>query len=136
MDLTFFVPGVPIQQGSKVPGRRKDGTSFVREQTGPKLVLWRKEISRCAAERWRGDVLDEAVWLEVTFVMPRGKTVKRPLPTVAPDLDKLVRAVGDALKGIIYKDDCLIVKTVSMKVYTDKEERPEPGALIRVRSVS
>jgi Holliday junction resolvase RusA-like endonuclease len=35
------------------------------------------------------------------------------------DLDKLVRAIGDALEGVCYENDCQIIRTLSEKVWAD-----------------
>jgi len=66
--------------------------------------------------------------------MPKPKTVDSPLPSVAPDLDKLVRAVGDALAiAGVYADDSRIVRISARKVYA---QGIEPGASISVKTIS
>jgi len=60
-------------------------------------------------------------------------TAKRPHPTVPPDLDKLLRAVGDSCSGVIYDDDSQVIRTLAWKVYADNRE---PGAFIRVAELS
>jgi Holliday junction resolvase RusA-like endonuclease len=66
--------------------------------------------------------------------MPRPKTVQdRALPSVMPDLDKLIRAVADSLTDAgIYADDSRIVRINAAKVYADDRG---PGALIRVNTL-
>jgi Holliday junction resolvase RusA-like endonuclease len=67
--------------------------------------------------------------------MPKGKTVSRGLPSVAPDLwlDKLIRAVGDALTDSeIVTDDSRIVRISARKLYA---EGIEPGATISVKTL-
>ena len=61
--------------------------------------------------------IDGAVQLELTFVLAKPKTVKRIYPFVRPDLDKLCRAVLDALTGIAYKDDQQVVTLNANKIY-------------------
>lgn len=68
------------------------------------------------------------------FYLERPKSVKvsdRALPIVPPDLDKLVRGVGDGIgqSGLIYGDDSQIVEILARKFYAD--DRPT-GATIRV----
>ena len=41
-------------------------------------------------------------------------------PTVKPDLDNYIKSTSDALNGIIWADDNLIVSLVAEKYYTDK----------------
>jgi len=72
--------------------------------------------------------------LEVDFYLERPKTVKqsaRPLPIVPPDLDKLVRGVGDGIgqSGMIWGDDSQIVEIIARKSYADDRE---PGADITI----
>jgi Holliday junction resolvase RusA-like endonuclease len=49
--------------------------------------------------------------------MPKPRTVKRLHPTVAPDLDKLIRAALDAMTAVAYLDDGQVTEINAMKVY-------------------
>jgi Holliday junction resolvase RusA-like endonuclease len=42
------------------------------------------------------------------------------MPTVPPDLDKLIRAVLDGLTGVAYKDDGQVVRITAVKIYAQK----------------
>jgi Holliday junction resolvase RusA-like endonuclease len=58
------------------------------------------------------------VSLIAIFFMPKPKTVTRLLPSVKPDLDKLIRAIGDAAtKSGVINDDSQICEIVAHKVY-------------------
>jgi Holliday junction resolvase RusA-like endonuclease len=57
------------------------------------------------------------VKITISFFMPRPKTVKRAYPSVAPDLDKLIRAVLDGLTGVAYEDDGQVVQIHAQKLY-------------------
>lgn len=132
-----------MQQGSKRPGQNsKTGKLFVREETGERLKTWRVAVTEAALQaREAGNVatMTGAVRLDVHFFMPRPASVgekKRPHPIVAPDLDKLIRAIGDALKGAgVYKDDCLIVSIVATKQYATDQVASSPGAWIVVSEI-
>ena len=52
------------------------------------------------------------------FVRPRG--CKRAVPCVRPDVDKLDRALLDALTGVAYDDDGQVIGMSSRKVYSDQ----------------
>ena len=57
---------------------------------------------------------------------------REAMPTVMPDLTSCVRAVEDALTGIVYDDDCQIVEQATSKNYVDDkaarvEVRVEPA---------
>jgi Holliday junction resolvase RusA-like endonuclease len=136
----FRVYGFAAPQGSKVPGASKSGKLFVREQAGKKLSDWRTEVKSAAIiARGDADTITSAVQLHVDFFIPRPASIsvaKRPRPTVAPDLDKMIRAVGDALKEAgVYKDDSLVVKIIATKRYATDEKEWSPGAWIVVSEI-
>lgn len=136
----FRVYGKPTQQGSKIPAVSSKGKKYVREQAGQRLKDWRTDVKEAAlTARGEQPTITGPVKLQVTFFMPRPASVKpaqRPLPTVAPDLDKLIRAVGDALKAAgVYKDDCLIVGIQASKVYASDDKELSPGAWIVVSEI-
>lgn len=132
-----------MQQGSKRPGQNsKTGKLFVREETGERLKTWRVAVTEAALQaREAGNVatMTGAVRLQVHFLMPRPASIspkKRPFPIVAPDLDKLVRAIGDALKEAgVYKDDCVIVSIEATKQYATDQVTSSPGAWIVVSEI-
>jgi Holliday junction resolvase RusA-like endonuclease len=130
-EFTISVVGDPASQGSHaiINGR-------IVQVNSKKHKAWRTAIvSTCIdnlPEGW--EPLDEPVELIVNFYMLKPSSVKRSLPSVAPDLDKLVRAVGDALAiGGVYTDDSRIVRISARKVYA---QGIEPGASISVKTIS
>ena len=66
-----------------------------------------------------------AIEIRASFYMPRPKSVKRAEPTVKPDLDKLQRALLDALTSIVYRDDAQVVEIRASKHYVNAEV-PQP----------
>lgn len=50
--------------------------------------------------------------------------VDRKLCEVRPDCDNLIKGVKDAIKGVAYADDCLVVADLSVKVLTVRYELP------------
>jgi Holliday junction resolvase RusA-like endonuclease len=97
---------------------------------------WRKAIANAVFEAWQrsGDntPFTEPVVVWATFFIRRPKSVKRALPSVAPDLDKLMRGLGDALSidSQALADDALIVAWKAAKVYADGHE---PGVAVGIR---
>ena len=60
--------------------------------------------------------------MSLAFYFSRPKSVsykKRPDHTVKPDIDKLIRAVLDALTGIFYADDAQVDELYVTKMYGD-----------------
>lgn len=126
----FFVPGVPIAKGSKVAGRTKSGILFTRETNAAKQKPWAAAVRVAAIKAMKGaPPLDGPVWLDIDFVMPRPKKhfrsngeLRSDAPrfhTIKPDRDKLLRCVGDALSGVVYKDDCQACTGPITKLYGD-----------------
>ena len=94
------------------------GNGIMVHSQGSALSVWRASISLAA--RFAGaKPLDGAVGLDVTFYVQRPRSVKRLYPSVAPDLDKYLRAVGDALSGVAFQDDSQIVDIRARKVYSE-----------------
>lgn len=120
--LTFVAFGTPKPQGSKrYLGVSPSGHPRFVEASDVKP--WRKVIAQAVMNEWNrtGDSskFTDPVVVTATFVMPKPKTVKRLWPSVAPDTDKLCRALGDALSVDIsaIEDDSLIVRWEATKIY-------------------
>lgn len=119
------VEGKPLGQGSM----RSVGQGRMIHSKG--LVLWRQHIAaRAVAQLWTPT--DQPVVLEVSFHLPRPKghyrrsgdllpQVEHRMPGTRPDLDKLIRAVGDALTGVGWVDDSLIVAIDAHKTFARKD---------------
>lgn len=128
MSVTLFVPGRPAAQGSK----RHVGRGILIEQSKA-VAPWRTSVAWHAAQAYAGPVLDEALVVRIEFVMPRpAGCPKRTTPPAVkrPDIDKLARAVLDALSGVIWRDDSLIVDLHPTKRIAEIGETP--GAHIHI----
>ena len=119
--ITFNVVGTPVQQGSK---RHVGGGRFIEAANGHRQ--WRYAVANKAAELAAelDGPLDGPLMLTVVFrfPMPASRSKKVQAQKVgwkqsAPDLDKLVRTIGDALteSGLI-RDDARIGMVVATKV--------------------
>lgn len=109
--IEFRAVGAPVPQGSM-----KVINGHVLHSQGSALAVWRSAVA-WAAKQAGAKISDQPISITMVFIMPRGKTVKRVLPTVAPDLDKLVRGVLDALTGVAYIDDSQVVSIHAHKIY-------------------
>jgi crossover junction endodeoxyribonuclease RusA len=121
-ELDIFVPGKPAPQGSaKGFVNRKTGGVIIVKDNDKTQKTWRGDIREQAITAWAGrDALDCPVRLLITFVMPRPKSLPKTRPTPyavkRPDLDKLTRAICDALTSAnIYTDDSQIVSLYASK---------------------
>jgi Holliday junction resolvase RusA-like endonuclease len=149
----LFVPGRPVPQGSK--------TAFISKSTGKPIVVdkdvrlpqWRMKITAAAIEA-------QAEWMHthpriefpfrggigcrIIFVLerPRGhygtgknadmlKPSAPHYPANMPDIDKLLRAVFDALTDAqVWKDDGQVVWVQTQKHYPDTWGPGGPGVHI------
>ncbi len=120
--FSTFVRGIPAPQGSKrafITGDR----AVVVDANPKTLKDWRTAVGFVLQSEWRGPPMDGALSVELNFALLRPKSVsekRRPHPTVKPDLDKLVRAVLDALTGIVIADDARVVELHATKEYSDE----------------
>jgi crossover junction endodeoxyribonuclease RusA len=119
--IQAFVPGTPQPQGSKNAYKR--GSRCVIVETNKQLPKWRKLVTeRLEAANSACEPLQGAVSLTVTFLMPQAKSNKKGLPYQKPDLDKLIRAIGDsATDAGCVSDDSQICQITANKVWAISE---------------
>ncbi len=125
----FFISGHPRTKGSWTPVYTKRGIKL-RPASG-NSAKWFKVLKEQVEEKWTGPLFEEGpVALQLLYLIPRGKTVVRQFPTVrgTGDIDKLERAVLDALTEVVYHDDAQVCDVHHHKEYTNVE----PGIWIIV----
>lgn len=143
--LSFFVPGIPAPGGSK--------KGFVNVHTGRVAIVddcrrnkdWKSVVALAASEAMAkagvSAPLSGPLEVAMYFYMPRPKghyrtgkhsALLRPsfvdaVPDKKPDVLKLARSTEDALKGIVWNDDC---QTVGLRLF--KHYGVNPGCTISV----
>jgi len=129
--VEFDVAGTPVPQGSKSIGRTRTGQSFVHESNRARLEPWRHAITAAAQHAMgAGSPLTGPLVLTVVFRFGRPKAHYRGgrhadelrltaphLHDKRPDLDKLLRALGDALTGTVFTDDAQVAEVAATKAY-------------------
>jgi len=135
MKITFFVPGIPKPHGSK----KHVGRGILVESCKD-LAPWREAIKYAAMQEarrvgWEIPPHKTPIRMDCVYVFPRPKshykadgTLRPSAPlwhTTKPDRDKLERATGDALTGVLYHDDSAVCAGQPEKVYTIE---PYPSA--------
>ena len=124
--VEFFAPGIPQPKGS-TRAFVKAGRAVVTSDN-PKLKGWQRTIAQSAPARV---MFDGAVSVVARFEMPHPTTGKRrQFHTVRPDVDKLLRAVNDALTGVLWKDDSQIVNLEGEKTYAMVGSQPGVTVLV------
>lgn len=141
--LTFTVLGKPAPQGSK----RHVGRGVMVESS-KRCKPWRQDVRHTALDLrpddWYAN-MNAAIALSVVFVFARPKSHFRAngqlKPSAPPhctgrigDVSKLVRAVEDAMTGIIYNDDAQIISLIAHRRFAN--DREQPCAIITVSAVS
>lgn len=123
-ELYLEIPGLPQAQGSTRIFHDKTGKPFLTS-TNPKLGAYRKAIQKAVDDIGGAEPFQCPVYLYCTFILPRPRTVDRLLPWKRPDLDKLLRAVCDALTASgVWGDDSCVCETHAIKRYVREGEEP------------
>ena len=140
--IQFVVYGKPAQMGSKKAFVR-GGRAIITDDNSEKRKQWANAVSTAAAESMRGrDLISSPVILRAAFYFRRpnshygsgrnATTLKASAPELhsqTPDLDKLIRCLGDALTGIVFRDDALIWSMAISRHWTERQERAEVEVL-------
>lgn len=134
MTLTFKVEGTPAPQGSKTR------TRYGMFESSKRVKPWR-DLVHAAAIRAGDDAallgpLTPPYRVEMQFLIAKPRTTRATHP-VAPtigDLDKLTRAVGDALTSAgLIEDDRHIIALTAEKAWAVDEN---PGVTVRVTEIT
>lgn len=139
---SFYVLGIPATQGSKrafvINGRAR-----MRESSSEKLHTWYTSVRTAAFNEFPAPVAGP-VCIRVRFEMPRPKAHYRTGAHAdalridaphwcekKPDLDKLVRAVLDAMTAVVYRDDSQVVEISATMTYAYERS----GARIEIEQI-
>lgn len=145
--VTFEALGVPVPQGSKVAFLRH-GRVAMRESSADRLKAWRGDVEAAARRARRSrDAMTGPVIADMAFSFPRPRAhygrgrnallLKPSAPhhhTQTPDVDKLARAIGDALTiASVIVDDKQIVVVHASKHWAHAGQMP--GVIVTVTRV-
>lgn len=131
--MRFTVLGSPVPKGRPRLGRRG-------VYTPEKTAVYEELVRLSYLEQCRGEKpFENAVAVDIALYMPipesTGKKQRRLMeegqirPAKRPDADNCVKSITDALNGLAYKDDSLIVDISARKYYSG-----EPRAVIKICS--
>lgn len=122
--IQFTVPGKPAPQGSK----RHVGRGVLVESC-KELGPWRERVAIAAHNAMtsgRLTIFTGAVTVAINFVLPRPKSTPKLTPAAVkrPDIDKLVRAILDAITNVVIADDSQVVNLIASKSIAEIGEAP------------
>lgn len=137
--MNIIAYGNPAPQGSK---KHVGGGRMV--ESSKKVAPWRESVKWAAisAKGLAHKPFDGPLAVTVTFTLPKPASAPKTrvtFPQRKPDLDKLIRAVFDALTDAgVWVDDSRVVAVAASKVYPGKavDALQSPGAVIRIREVA
>jgi crossover junction endodeoxyribonuclease RusA len=132
--IRFTVYGKPQPQGSTKgfvynaynPRTNQMQARAAITSDNAKLKPWRQQVSQTAIEAAKGEIIPRgvpvSVWLMFYFDPPKSlaKSASR-LKTTKPDIDKLERAVLDALTDTIFEDDAQVALVHKQKCFAQPE---------------
>lgn len=138
--LRIEVNGNPVTQGSKVISFTGGG-AYMREARAGQLTVWRNSVAIAARQAMRTGIPPGESWfadgvpveIAAEFRLPLPRTTQRRYPTShrSGDLDKLIRAVGDALTDArVLGDDAQIVRIDASKVHAGIGHQPGVAILL------
>lgn len=124
--VSFTVPGQPVGKGRPRASRSERG---VRMHTPEKTVRYENLVATAAHGAMRGaEPLEGAcsVVMDIRLMVPMSWSAKKRqqaldgqiLPTKKPDADNVIKAVFDALNGIVWQDDVQVVQLQASKRYS------------------
>lgn len=127
--IRIIITGDPVAKGRPRTVKLPDGS--ITTHTPKKSRRWEQDARMVAREQVGDMALHQgAVGIRVVaaFSIPKGWTkwkVEAALKgkvchTVRPDGDNILKAVKDALNGIIWRDDSQVVRATVEKRYSDR----------------
>jgi Holliday junction resolvase RusA-like endonuclease len=137
--ITFALAGEPQGKGRARAFRRGN---FIGHYTPDKTRSYEGMIRTAAMDAMAGkppiDVPVE-ITLSAIFSVPASWSQKKRAaaitgeikPAKKPDLDNVIKAWTDAMNGVVFRDDCLIVKGSFAKAYG-----PAPLVAVTVRAAT
>lgn len=129
MTICIFIPGIPAAKGNIRYLGQRGGRAILTDAT-KNLKPWDSHVRTALADDAGHPraYFDGAVHVELQFVMPRPmSTPKRITPPAVkkPDLDKLQRAVFDAISSAgVWRDDSQVVSVTATKRIAEIGETP------------
>jgi crossover junction endodeoxyribonuclease RusA len=132
--LTLWVPGTPVPQGSM-----RSPAAGVVLHNSPEVLSWRQAIGYACNEKWHEAPIDLPVRLRLWFYFKRPQRPQHPaFASTAADVDKLVRAVGDALQEarVLTNDARIVAVEAEKRWVATTGTRTEPGMALHLETVA
>lgn len=113
------------QERPRATGRGK----FIRVYDPPRTAKFKHELKQLATEMYHDAPLEGEIYLKVAFYRKIQKSISKKehdrrasgehRPIVKADLSNYLKSFEDALNGVLWKDDAMIVHEEIDKYYSD-----------------
>jgi len=125
-EIFIIVPGEPVGKG-RPKFVRATGRAYTPEKTVNFETQIKLEYARQAGKDAFEPGTELGIRIDCFFAIPVSVSRKKHAqmaadfirPTKRPDLDNVLKVVGDALQNVAYHDDCQIVYAEVNKLYAD-----------------
>lgn len=136
-EIFFTVPGVVAPKGRPKFARRGN---FTVTYTPEKTASYENLVKVKAQEAMQGHEMHTGpVSVEIVMALPVPKSWSKKntaaalqggiAPTKKPDTDNCIKAIFDAMNGIVFKDDSQVVVITARKFYA-----MSPNTLVQIKS--
>ena len=137
--IRFMVPGKPVGKGRPRIGKvGRHARMFTPEKTVSYegLVGWTAAQAMVGRAMVLGPVqVNLSIAMDVPASWSKVKQARalegREFPTTKPDMDNVIKAIFDALNGVVWKDDVQVVALSTSKTYG-----AAPGVTVEVWEVA
>ncbi len=111
--IVIRIDGEPKPNRKISYGSTKNGRAFPQDKGGKKLA-WYNHVKEMCLYHMRKNNLEilpkgTPVLLGFNCWLTKSKNNKKPFPTQVPDYDNLKYVTTNAMKGIVYHDDCDVI---------------------------
>jgi len=111
--IKLVLNGKPI---SKARHRDSKGRKYDPRAEEKETVRWLMKSKSAGLK-----LIEGPISVEFEFIFKRPKSSKREHHTVKPDLDNLEKFYMDCANGIIWRDDCEVIRKSGYKRYGETE---------------
>lgn len=136
-EIFFTVPGAAVPKGRPKFARRGN---FTVAYTPEKTVSFENLVKSRADDAMNGQQMHMGpVSANIVIALPvptswskknkEAALLGRIAPTKKPDSDNVIKAIFDAMNGIVFKDDAQVVVLTTSKVYAQS-----PSTLVQIKS--
>lgn len=125
--IKLILPIEPVAQAR--PRARRFGRG-IRLYDPPKTATFKRKLHKLATEMYHDAPVEGEIYLKVAFYRKIQKSISKKehdrrasgahRPIVKADLSNYLKSFEDALNGVLWKDDAMIVHEEIDKYYSDK----------------